>query len=151
MIEQDRVREHTPAALQERIDQRTKDYVRLYASQPFEQISARIDELDREWDIERAVEFQGSITALLGIVLAFTHNRKWLWLTVINQSFLLQHSIQGWCPPVSLWRRFGVRTRKEIDIERTALKALRGDFEALTDMASSDSAPDLAVEVAAQH
>lgn len=29
-------------------------------------------------------------------------------------------------------RRLGVRTRKEIEVERTALKALRGDFRDLT-------------------
>jgi hypothetical protein len=42
--------------------------------------------------------------------------------------FLLQHALQGWCPPVPLLRKTGVRTMREIDIERYALKALRGDF-----------------------
>ena len=31
-------------------------------------------------------------------------------------------------PPVPILRRLGVRTAREIDIERYALKALRGDF-----------------------
>ncbi|HEV2173318.1 MAG TPA: hypothetical protein VGR71_07115, partial [Nitrospira sp.] len=42
--------------------------------------------------------------------------------------FLLQHAVQGWCPTISLFRRLGVRTTQEIDHERYALKALRGDF-----------------------
>ena len=42
--------------------------------------------------------------------------------------FLLQHALQGWCPPVPVFRRLGVRTTAEIDRERYALKALRGDF-----------------------
>ena len=42
--------------------------------------------------------------------------------------FLLQHAVQGWCPPVPFFRRRGVRTAREIEIERYALKALRGDF-----------------------
>src|SRR5439155_25183417 len=42
--------------------------------------------------------------------------------------FLFQHAIQGWCPPVPILRRKGVRTRREIDAEKYALKALRGDF-----------------------
>ena len=42
--------------------------------------------------------------------------------------FLLQHAVQGWCPPVPVFRRLGVRTQTEIDEERYALKALRGDF-----------------------
>jgi hypothetical protein len=36
---------------------------------------------------------------------------------------------QGWCPPVPLFRPFGVRTRQEIDAERFALKPLRGDLD----------------------
>ncbi|HJS07611.1 MAG TPA: hypothetical protein VJ809_08115, partial [Pirellulales bacterium] len=43
-------------------------------------------------------------------------------------SFLFQHAVQGWCPPVPVLRRLGVRTREEIDREKYALKALRGDF-----------------------
>jgi hypothetical protein len=46
--------------------------------------------------------------------------------------FLFQHAIQGWCPPVPVLRRLGFRTANEIEQERTALKALRGDFNAVT-------------------
>ena len=47
---------------------------------------------------------------------------------VIVTAFLFQHAIQGWCPPLPILRRLGFRTAREIDTERTALKALRGDF-----------------------
>ena len=43
--------------------------------------------------------------------------------------FLLQHAVQGWCPPLPIFRRGGVRTQAEIEQERYALKAIRGDFE----------------------
>ena len=36
--------------------------------------------------------------------------------------FLLQHALQGWCPPVPILRRQGFRTRHEIDAERQALR-----------------------------
>jgi hypothetical protein len=42
--------------------------------------------------------------------------------------FLFQHAIQGWCPPIPILRRRGIRTRREIDLEKYAIKALRGDF-----------------------
>jgi hypothetical protein len=42
--------------------------------------------------------------------------------------FLFQHAVEGWCPPIPVLRRLGFRTAREIDIERVALKALRGDF-----------------------
>jgi hypothetical protein len=54
---------------------------------------------------------------------------KWLILPIIASTFLLQYAIQGWCPPIYLLRRFGFRTRQEINLEIYALKALRGDFD----------------------
>jgi len=54
--------------------------------------------------------------------------RKWLLLTTMVQGFFLQHALQGWSPPVPLFRRLGFRTQNEIESERYALKALRGDF-----------------------
>jgi hypothetical protein len=39
------------------------------------------------------------------------------------------HGLQGWSPPATGMRRFGLRTRAEIDAERYALKLLRGDFD----------------------
>jgi hypothetical protein len=67
--------------------------------------------------------------SLTGIMLAVTIDRRWLLLPTVVLSFLLLHAVQGWCPPVPLLRRLGIRTREEIDRERYALKALAGDFE----------------------
>jgi hypothetical protein len=53
--------------------------------------------------------------------------------------FLFQHAVQGWCPPVPLFRRLGVRTRKEIDAEKYALKAVRGDFDELPPANNGDT------------
>jgi hypothetical protein len=39
------------------------------------------------------------------------------------------HGIQGWYPMIPLFRRMGFRSRKEIDREKFAMKALRGDFK----------------------
>jgi hypothetical protein len=49
----------------------------------------------------------------------------------VISGFLLQHGLQGWCPPLPLFRRLGVRSFKEIDRERFALKYLRGDFSSI--------------------
>lgn len=43
-------------------------------------------------------------------------------------AFLFQHSVQGRCPPLPVLRKLCFRTAREIDTERTALKALRCDF-----------------------
>jgi hypothetical protein len=61
-------------------------------------------------------------------------------------SFLLQHAIQGWCPPLPVFRRLVYRTQSEIDYERYALKSLRGDFRSLPSPAGDGTSAKPAVE-----
>ncbi|MGZ9034440.1 MAG: hypothetical protein ACXW25_08545 [Rhodospirillales bacterium] len=84
------------------------------------------------WDIERALEANAAGVSLLGLMLAITVDRKWLALPAAVAGFLMQHALQGWCPPIELFRRLGVRTAREIARERYALKALRGDFASVS-------------------
>ncbi|CAN5323809.1 hypothetical protein BH23VER1_BH23VER1_13700 [soil metagenome] len=67
--------------------------------------------------------------AFTGCLLAATVDRRWIVLPMAVTAFLLQHAVQGWCPPLPLIRRLGVRTQREIEEERMALKLLRGDFK----------------------
>ena len=60
---------------------------------------------------------------------AATVDRRWLALPAIVTGFLFQHAMQGWCPPLPILRRLGFRTAEEINQERYALKALKGDFD----------------------
>jgi len=124
----DRVALATSDAVNERIRQQTHERVQYFADHP-ELIDARLDELDREWDIERTLEVNMSTLALTGLVLAATVDRKWILLPATVLGFFLQHALQGWCPPLPVLRRMGVRTTKEIAAERHALKAIRGDYD----------------------
>jgi hypothetical protein len=126
--EGDRVRAHSPAKANRAIDRQTEDCVARYANRSPEEIEHRIDALEREWDMERLLEVNASTLAFVGLALGVSHNRKWLIVPGIVLPFLFQHAVQGWCPPIPLFRRLGVRTREEIDREKYALKALRGDF-----------------------
>lgn len=117
----DRVREATSHNINQKIDSEITQSVDYYSSQNTESIRSRIKQLEKEWDIERTLELNASLIALGGIVLAATVNKKWLALPAIVTTFLAQHAIQGWCPPIPLFRRFGVRTQKEIETERHAL------------------------------
>jgi hypothetical protein len=83
-------------------------------------------------DIERTLEANASALALTGVVLGSVGDRRWLALPAVVTAFLLQHALQGWCPPVPVFRRLGFRTASEIEEERYALKVLRGDFEGIT-------------------
>jgi hypothetical protein len=128
--ETDRVRRHTPPAINARLDAHMRASIVRYAGASREELTRRIEALDREWDIERILETNAASFSLIGLLLSQVRGRKWLWLSAGVAGFLLQHALQGWCPPVSVFRRLGVRTRREIDREKYALKALRGDFEA---------------------
>ena len=128
---EDRVRAHTAAEVNAQIDDAMRDRLFRYAASSDEEISARIEALDQEWDIERYLETMAPSIALTGIALGLLHDRKWLLLPGAVLGFLLQHALHGWCPPLAVLRRMGVRTRREIDEERYALKALRGDFSGL--------------------
>jgi hypothetical protein len=91
-------------------------------------IDERIAALEREWDIERALEANAATAALIGLGLGAFVDRRWFALPGVVAAFLLQHAVQGWCPPVPVMRRLGVRTQAEIHEELTALRILRGDF-----------------------
>jgi len=125
----ERVRRHTSASANQRIDRQIADTVARYATQSEGALTVRIDELDREWDVERTLESHAATAALFGLALGATAGRRWLALSGGVLGFLLLHGVQGWCPPLPLLRRLGVRTRAEIDRERFALKFLRGDFD----------------------
>lgn len=128
MDQRDRVRENTAPEINARIDAGTEASIREYAARDIPEISARISELDREWDVELVLETNAAALALAGLAVGVTRDRRWLLLPAVVLPFLFQHAVQGWCPPIEIVRRLGVRTRREIDRERVALKALRGDF-----------------------
>ena len=80
------------------------------------------------------LEANAASAVLLGMYLSVTVSRGWLLLPMAVGGFLLQHAVQGWCPPLIWLRRMGFRTASEIDHERYGLKVLRGDF---ADLASA--------------
>lgn len=128
---EDRVRAQTKPEINQRIDTELERRLQFYATQGKQALSDRIAELDREWDIERMLEANAASLGLLGVIMGTLSSRKWFVLPLIVSGFLLQHAVQGWCPPVPVLRSLGVRTRFEIEQERYALKVLRGDFDEL--------------------
>ena len=136
-----RVPAHTRLRSNQRIREKTEARLEYYAARPH-LIDQRLAELDREWDIERTLEVNGSVIGLTGLVLGAAVNRRWFFLPAAVLSFCLQHALQGWCPPIEVFRRRGVRTQREIDEERFALMALRGDFHDLPDAEEVSGDPE---------
>lgn len=125
----DRVRRHTSFSINAAIAAETRRKVREHAGQSRRKLSRRIADLEREWDVERTLETNASTLALTGAILGSTVNKAWFWLTGTVLGFLTQHAVSGWCPPLPILRRLGIRTQSEIDQEKFALKAVRGDFQ----------------------
>jgi hypothetical protein len=74
------------------------------------------------------------------VLLGALVNRRFLVLPAAVFAFFCQHATQGWCPPLPVFRRMGVRTRREINQERYALKAMRGDFDDVSPRGQSEEA-----------
>jgi hypothetical protein len=106
-----------------------------YHSARLTEIPSRLAELDREWDIERALQANAATVCLAGLMLARFLDRRFLLLPAAVAGFLLQHAVQGWCPPVPLLRRLGFRTAAEICEERCGLRMLGGEYRSFADPA----------------
>jgi hypothetical protein len=127
----ERVAANTAEEINDRIHQETEANVRRCANEGGPAIARRLQELDQEWDIERCLETMAPSLTLLGLCLGLTVDKRWFFVPIAVQAFFLQHALQGWCPPIPVLRRLGVRTMSEIDAERNALKALRGDYASI--------------------
>lgn len=125
----DRVAINTDQEINDCIQRQIEANIERYSRMGNRAIAQRLEELDAEWDIERILETMAPVITLTTLCLGATVNKRWLLLSLAVQGFFLQHAIQGWCPPIPVLRRLGVRTTQEINRERVALKALRGDFD----------------------
>jgi hypothetical protein len=119
----DRVPRHTAESVNREIRQRTERSVAYFSEHP-EEIPGRLEQLDAEWDVERALATGSSCLSLLGLGLGLSGRRRWFFLPLGVQGFYLQHTLQGWCPPLPIFRRLGFRTPAEIEQERCSLRAL---------------------------
>jgi hypothetical protein len=120
-----RVRLHTKDEINKKIQERTHTNIDNYRNKSNEEIISRIKELNKEWDTERALETNASIVILISVVFYFiTRSNGWIIFIGVISGFLLQHALQGWCPPLPIFRRLGIRTTTEIDEEKYRLKEL---------------------------
>jgi hypothetical protein len=117
----DRVKKNISVELNSQTDLKTRENILWYSREDPDVIAARIAELDKEWDTERMLILNASTLSLASILLGITKNRLWFILPAVVSFFLAQHALQGWCPPLNLFRKAGIRTRKEIDMEKYAL------------------------------
>jgi hypothetical protein len=130
---------HTNGATSEEIHRRLRSQLFCYANANPEEITRRLYELDNEWSLERANQAAGAGLVLFGVVMSVIRRRWWILVPAVLSGFLLQHTLRGWSPPLSLLRRLHLRTLREIDEERQALKVLRGDYADIPVLPQNDT------------
>ncbi len=123
-----RVENNSDPRINDRIREQLRETVARYEMANPRELTYRLAELDQEWDIERYLELAFSGVVLTGLALGTLSNRKWYLFPAVAACFMVQHVTQGWCPPLVILRRLGVRTAAEINRERIAIKIVRGDF-----------------------
>lgn len=136
----DRVRAATSSAVNARIDSQSEFRLGKYTDRPESEIGDRLSNLNIEWDLERVLELEASITGLAGLVLGLTVSKRFLLVPGLASAMVLLHAVQGWYPLLPAFRRLGLRTQNEIDRERFGLKALRGDFAPIISAEAADRA-----------
>lgn len=124
----DRVRATTWPDVNARLDRQAQLRLRRAAALDDPALAQAIAALDGEWDFDRLVEAEAAVTGLVGLTLALLFDRRLLILPATVSTMLLVHAVHGWYPLLPLLRRLGARSGDEIERERYALKAMRGDF-----------------------
>lgn len=92
-------------------------------------IDARLAELDREWSAGRLTKAALGVMIVVGSVLTAALGPWWLILPAVAAVFLLQYLFARSSWLTAVFTEGGYRTGAEIEQEKFALKALRGDFK----------------------
>lgn len=123
----DRARRHTKEHVNERIDEMTRDKLAIVGADPHA-LRKRLDEIDREWHVDRALM---GVFSVLGSISAWQAHKAiargkplsgWRLFFWVQMFFMGHHALRGWCPPLAVLRRIGFRTEKEIAAERVVLE-----------------------------
>lgn len=122
-----KVNRNTADSINDYIQEQTNLKLNDYRTKSKEEIQARLHQLDHEWDTERVLEVNFASIVLISSLYGLLGNKKWMALSGIASAFMIQHALQGWCPPLAVIRKFKVRTAAEINIERNGLKELLED------------------------
>lgn len=125
----ERVSKNTSKDINLKIKSNTIRNINIYKTSSDKILSDNIEKLNKEWDTERVLEAVASSVIVASSILGIKHSRNWFLVTGVAGTFLLQHSLQGWCPPLPLIRKMGIRTSEEINNEKIVYKMLRNDFE----------------------
>jgi hypothetical protein len=118
----DQIRKHSFKSFNENIDEKTDSIIQLVIAEGPISIGERLNELDKEWDIDKAVLLFQSGLIMIQLANAMKKQSKnSLWGPLIQTPLLMLHATFGWSPVTMVFRKLGFRTRFEIQAEREVL------------------------------
>jgi len=91
-------------------------------------IDERLEELESEWTAGRAAKATAGVLIVSGMALGLTVSLWWLALPIVGGAVLVQYLFGRTSLVGELFHAIGFRPGSEIDKEKLALRALRGDF-----------------------
>ncbi len=93
-------------------------------------IDDRLRQLEKETSVEQIFELHDAANVTAGVLLSLiTGNKKWLILPILIAAVQSVQALKKVRLGTVLLRNYGFRSKDEIDKEKYALKALRGDFQ----------------------
>lgn len=146
----DRARRHTARSVLRRIDDETLDHLVEVEQKP-DSASRRLEALDGEWDVDRTIEAEAATMGLIGLALGAFVRPAFLALPATVGAAVFLFGTRGLYPLLPIFRRLGIRTAREIERERYAAKALRGDFDSAADAEQPVAGTDMNRAAAVHH
>jgi hypothetical protein len=105
-----------------------KDSVRFYGSLGSHSISDRLAALEDEPELETVATLGLAGAGVLALIFGLLGSRLWRLLAWLVLPLIFAHARGRLAAPGQFLKTLGLRSRKEIEEEKYALKALRGDF-----------------------
>ncbi|MBW8888489.1 MAG: hypothetical protein JF616_12100 [Fibrobacteres bacterium] len=105
-----------------------KDSVRFYGSLGSQSISDRLAALEDEPELETVATLGLAGAGVLALIFGMLGSRLWRLLAWMVLPLIFAHARGRLAAPGQFLKTLGLRSRKEIEEEKYALKALRGDF-----------------------
>jgi len=94
-----------------------------------EVISSRLQELEREWDLERVQDLNNTLYELNGTLLGTILNKHFTQLPVSTTMRLAQEAGNNWNPPAAMFKSLGYRTKEEIEKEKNELLSAKEEVD----------------------
>jgi len=106
-------------------------------------ITERLEELELEWSAGRMTKVTTGLLIVGGFALASLLSPMWLVLPAVAGLLLLQYTFSRVSLLGAMFHRIGFRSGGDIDQEKFALKALRGDFRHLPTVHEIENKEDI--------